>query len=144
MIWRLFKNRRRTSRKMLELVLVFITAVFMTLLIEFPFYWFGKYRDKLFVLGFLLINIATNLAVNTVIYWFVYRSNLTAGPLSLFLSNVGKEEIVLFVSLEITVFLIEYMVLSQLASRGTKLFLTVFFANLTSAFLGTVLLWLIF
>ncbi|HRX91568.1 MAG TPA: hypothetical protein P5042_02025, partial [Candidatus Izemoplasmatales bacterium] len=65
-------------------------------------------------------------------------------PLSLFLSNVGKEEIVLFVSMEITVFLIEYMVLSQLASRGTKLFLTVFFANLTSAFLGTVLLWLIF
>lgn len=125
---------------MAESLIAIALALALTLVIEYPFYWFRGDRDRLFLLGFVAINVATNLTLNLIptLFYFLGSSFLAFGSGdNLFLLPLWPS-VVLFVA-EIIVVYVEYQALRRMTFKPAGLLKIVILANLASYIAGSVL-----
>jgi len=116
-------------------------AAVLTVVIETPILAIAGYRSRRFILACVLVNIATNLALNLGVaiqrtYW---AANATLG---------GSHHWIVLITAEICVVVVEWAVLRLVAADGEpvpwrsraagRLLIFVFVANLTSFLVGVI------
>lgn len=100
-------------------------ALGLTLILEIPFFIILGFRGKYFVLIFLLINVATNLTLNIIIYYL----RILIGEINIYY---------FIIPLEIIVTLIEWLVYRTFLDKRKNLLIATILANAFSFGIGLI------
>jgi len=104
-----------------------IYAALITVIVETLFFVIVGYRQKIFIIYCILVNLFTNISLNLIVN-LLFR----VGVQRLFLS-------IFIYPLEVGVVLTEYYLFKRLLGGSKKLFLLTFCANILSYSLGVII-----
>lgn len=117
---------------------VYPLALALTLAMEGFVFIALNYRDKTFLKLFVAVNVASNLSLNLILFFYGY---LDPPILDLSIRHVWiNERMILTVLLEVLVVFAEYWAFKALLGRSKKLFWVVVLANAFSGIIGSLLL----